>query len=137
MGKLLRNQSLNIGGLGDMEIKEVIDWMDWATIVFAFFAMFGTGINWWNAKKQKQQIDIFIKRGNQEEKIPSYIIRANFTRSEIFGVLGGLDSDRDFNIKYTKKPEFIKRILDIQQGKENSLTILLEDDDKFDWVNAK
>ncbi len=34
-----------------MEFSKIITWMDWATIIFAFGAMFGTFYNIWQRRK--------------------------------------------------------------------------------------
>lgn len=115
-------------------IKQVITLMDWATIAFAFFGMFFAGKNWWNTQKQMQPIKIIIERDGERKSLPLEIIRKNFTRSEVFGVLGAFDKDSSFKIAYTAKKEFFKQISDIQESKKDSLIVKIQEGDKFDWI---
>lgn len=116
-------------------IEQVITLMDWATIVFAFFGMFFAGNNWWNTKKQMQTIKIIIERDGKQKLLPLEIIRKNFTRSEVFGVLGAFDKDSSFKITYTAKKEFFQQISDIQESKKDLLIVKIQEDDKFDWIS--
>jgi hypothetical protein len=116
-----------------MEIKTVITWMDWATIVFSFLAMCASGLNWWNNKKQLKPIKIIIEKNGIQDTLPLDIIRKNFTRAEIFGILGAFDKDSNFKIKYTSSREFLNQISDIQESKSDQLIVKIEDKDKFDW----
>lgn len=114
-----------------MEFEKIITWMDWVTIVFAFFAMLASGFNVWQRKKDKEKIEIYIEKDNKKILLPTYVIRKNFTRAEVFGILGALEKDNDFKIKYTSDDKFIKDIFDIQTGKEKELIIKLDKNDKF------
>ena len=116
-----------------MDIKNVIEWMDWATIVFAFFGMFFAGKNWFNTRKQMQPIKIIIERNGIRNTLPLEIIRKNFTRSEVFGALGAFDKDSNFKIAYTAKKEFFQQVSDIQESKSDVLIMKIEEKDKFDW----
>lgn len=117
-----------------MEFEKVITWMDWATIIFSFFAMFFAFRNWWNNKKQTKPIQIIIDKNGQREVLPFELIRKNFNRSEIFGILGAFDKDSKFCISYTSSKDFFQQISDIQESKKNEIIIYLKDSDKFDWI---
>lgn len=117
-----------------MELEKVITWMDWATIIFSFLAMFAAGLNWWNNKKQFKPIKIIIEKNGTKDILPLDIIRKNFTRSEVFGVLGAFDKDSNFNIKSTSSRDFFNQISDIQESKSDELIIKITDEDKFDWL---
>ncbi len=116
-----------------MEFREIIAWMDWATIVFAFGAMFFSARNWWNARKQLKPIKIIIERNGEQKIIPFEIIRKNFSRAELFGILGAFDKDSKFNIKYTSSKDFFQQISDIQESKKDKIIIYVSNSDKFDW----
>lgn len=115
-------------------VEQIITWMDWATIIFAFFAMFISAVNWWNEKKQLKPIKIIIEKNGERETLPLDIVRKNFTRSEVFGVLGAFDRDSKFSIKYTSTKEFFEQISDIHELKKDYLVIPLDENDKFDWM---
>jgi len=100
------------------------------TITTVLFVIY----NWWINKKQLQKIDVYIQKGDDPKvRIPTYMIRKNFTRSELFGILGALDKERDFKIAYLKSEAFLQNVLEIQQGREDEMIIRLQDGDKFDW----
>jgi len=117
-----------------MEFGKVITWMDWVTIIFSFFAMFFAFKNWWNNKKQLKPIQIIIDRNGEKEILPFEIMRKNFTRSEIFGVLGACDKDSKFEIKYTASRDFFRQVSEVQESKIDEVIIYLKDTDKFDWI---
>lgn len=117
-----------------MEFEKVITWMDWVTIIFSFFAMFFAFKNWWNNKKQLKSIQIIIDKNGQRDILPLEIMRKNFTRSELFGVLGAFDKDSKFEIKYTASKEFFRQISDVHESKKDEIIIYLKDTDKFDWI---
>lgn len=96
--------------------------------------VYGVGYTYFSNKKQLQPIKIFLKKGNITKEIPTYIIRKNFTRGDIKGILSELhDSDEPYKISDIRKPLFLKRIFDIQQGKYSDLTINIYDSDFFEY----
>jgi len=148
MGKSLKNQHLNLGDLDSM--NELMYWFKqseaWATIealftIVSIFVTVGTLImvvkNYRANKKQLQKIDIFlhIENGTQKtlEKLPTYIIRKNFTRAELFGILSVLHSEDKFKIDYLGTVEFMEKVYQIQAGKENNLIIKISSEDNFHW----
>jgi len=103
--------------------EQLITWMDWATIVFSFFAMIGTGVNWWNNKKQLQKIPIYFN----DQKLNLDIARKDFSRQEIQGILGLFRKDMKihYDIKYLSKIDYLDSIYKIQIGEIDSLKIKL------------
>ena len=136
MEQLLKSQYLNIGGLGDMgtNFEQLITWMDWVTIIFSFITMILVIINFFKNKKQLEPVKIFISKDGKKEEIPSYILRKNFIRSDIKGILKELhDSKEDYRIKCLTQPDFLKKIFEIQQGKEDELIIEIDSNDFFKY----
>lgn len=112
-------------------ITQTIDLLDKITILFAFGAMYFSFSNWLKRKKDTEKIEIYIEKNEQKILLPSYVIRKNFTRAEVFGILGALENDSDFKIKYTSDKDFTKNIYDIQTGKEKELIVKIDENDKF------
>lgn len=94
-------------------------------------------LNWCQNHKQNKQIEIFINFKDDGEiiKLPIRLIRKNFTRAEIFGVLGAFDKDSKFTIAHTSTVVFFEDIEQIQKGKKNEICITITENDKFDRVN--
>ncbi len=118
-----------------MEFKQIITWMDWATIIFAFLAMFVSGINFYKRMKDNDEIQICIIYNNTKKLMPIVILRKHFTRAEVQGVLRALNYGKLYSIKYLLHEKFSKNILNIQNGKSKKLNIILEEGDSFDWSN--
>ena len=91
--------------------------------------------NWYQTYKQNKQIKIFIIDKGQTIELPIKLLRKNFTRAELFGVLGAFDRDSKFNIEYTSTVNFFENIKNIQNAKSNEMTIIITEKDKFDRVN--
>jgi len=111
------------------------------TNIWAFFdaivttiTVYGVGYNYFQNKKQLQPIKIFIKKGNKQKEIPTYIIRRNFTRADIKGILSELHNSEDFfKIHDITQPIFLKKIFEIQQGKGSELIINIYPEDFFEY----
>lgn len=115
-------------------ILDIIDTLDKITIVFAFIIMLSTLYNAYWSFKGRTEIDIIIlEPNNQSILLPHKILRKNFTRAEIFGVLGALDKDSKFDIKHTASKEFFADILAVQKAKKDKIVIKIDENDKFDW----
>jgi len=115
------------------EIEQVITWMDYATIIFAFIAMFGTGLNWWNRKKQLQKVKIYFNliNNNKEYPVDTNLTRKDCQRSEIQGILRTklIKSETSYKIKYLSNKEYVEQIFNIQNSKSDKLTIYLQEDE--------
>jgi len=105
--------------------QEVITWMDWITIVFAFFAMLGAGVNWWNNKKQLQKITIYFN----DKKLNLDITRKDVTRQELQGILGILRKNMktNYHVEYLSNIEYLDKIYQIQKCKKDALVIIITD----------
>ncbi|MBD3842081.1 MAG: hypothetical protein IE909_09395 [Campylobacterales bacterium] len=104
-------------------INVVIEYMDKATIVFAFITMIGVLYNIKQNKKQLDKIPIYFN----EKKLNLDIARKDFSRQEIQGILGLFRKDMKihYDIKYLSKIDYLDSIYKIQVGKEDSLKIEL------------
>lgn len=126
---------MNIGDLGNM--NEIIDWFGGSiwTFIDALVTMFTLWLvfnNWRNSQKQLEPIKLFIEKEGIIKEIPTYIIRRNFTRSDIKGILKELhESKEDFKIKDIIQADFLKKIFEIQQGNASELVIKIIDTDFF------
>lgn len=91
--------------------------------------------SWYQSFKQNKQIKIFIIDNGQTIELPIKLLRRNFTRAELFGILGAFEKDSKFNIEYTSTIDFFENIENIQNAKSNEITIIITEKDKFDRVN--
>lgn len=83
--------------------------------------------------KENDKIEIYTKKPNEEkQQLSTYIVRKNFTRAEIFGILGALHKEGKFEIKYTSSIDFAKDVFDVQTGKKEELIIKLDSKDEFE-----
>jgi hypothetical protein len=118
-------------------MNEIIDWFGGSiwTFIDALVTMFTLWLvfnNWRNSQKQLEPIKLFIEKEGIIKEIPTYIIRRNFTRSDIKGILKELhESKEDFKIKDIIQADFLKKIFEIQQGNASELVIKIIDTDFF------
>ena len=93
--------------------------------------------NWYQNYKQNQEIriQIVLQHMNITKVLPIPLIRKNFTRSELFGILGAYDKDSKFCIENTSSIKFFEDIRNIQEGKLDEISIIIKKEDKFDMVN--
>ena len=93
--------------------------------------------NWYQNYKQNQEIriQIVLQHMNITRVLPIPLIRKNFTRSELFGILGAYDKDSKFCIEHTSSIKFFEDIRNIQEGKLDEISIIIKKEDKFDMVN--
>lgn len=118
----------------------VITWLDIITIVFGFITMIFTIWNWctnrrWN-NLLEQDIEIVLKCGEKQYKLPHTVKRRHFTRSEIQGILGNCyQSSGRYNLPYLGKPEYSEAIRHIQNGGSNTLVIPVSDEKEYNNFN--
>jgi len=108
----------------------------WSTVdaIVTLITVYGVGYTYFTNKRQMEPIKIFIKKENIIKEIPTYIIRKNFTRGDIKGILSELHESKDpFKIADIKKPLFLQKIFEIQQGKGSELVINIYQDDFFEY----
>ena len=93
--------------------------------------------NWYQNYKQNQEIriQIVLQHMNITKVLAIPLIRKNFTRSELFGILGAYDKDSKFCIEHTSSIKFFEDIRNIQEGKLDEISIIIKKEDKFDMVN--
>ena len=92
--------------------------------------------NLYQSFKQNKQIKIFIEKNKVKRPIPSYILRKNFVRSDIKGILKELhNSKEDYRIEYLINPNFQKEIFEIQKGIGDELVIYISENDFFVYEN--
>jgi len=100
------------------------------SIVAMLLTLYFSYKNWKFNKRQSDVISLYINN----IKVDSHILRQNFNRAEIKGILSELhDSDKFFRIKYIAddKSTFLKDIYDIQVGTEKKFIIKLDEKDFF------
>ena len=97
-----------------------------ALAILAFMVYFKYG-------KQLEPITIVIEKDTEQTELPLKIIRKNFTRSEVSGILRALDKGSEFNISYTSSLDFFNDIEKVQEGKKDMLVIKLGTEDKFEF----
>jgi len=117
------------------EIIKLFTGDTWAFIdaMITLLTVAGVTYGVWDNINQKKQIKIYVERDGKKDLLPINFIRKNFTRAELFGVLGPLDKDSAFRIKSTSTKEFLDSIVEIQNGNKDELTIFIVDGDKFEW----
>ncbi|MSN96877.1 hypothetical protein F1B92_06820 [Campylobacter sp. FMV-PI01] len=113
--------------------NNIITYLDYITIIFAFCAMFASGYNLFSRRKDMEEIEIFIINKDKKIKLPIRILRKNITRAEIKGIVSDFEKDHNFTISYLKSPEFLNDIFLIQKGKKDVLVIEIKEYDKFDF----
>ncbi len=113
--------------------KEVITWMDWATIVVSFFAMFFAGKNWLNDRKKLEKVEVYFNliSNNKEFAVDTNLTRKDCQRSEVQGILRTklIKGKSFYEIDYLSNKKYVEQIFDIQNSKSNKLTIYLQDDE--------
>jgi hypothetical protein len=116
-----------------MEFKQVITWMDIATIIFSFLTMLFVGYNFVKNRKQFDKIEIIFKvlSTKQEITIDKNLTRKDCKRSEIQGILRTklTKEARTYNINYIGTDEYFENIYQIQIAKSDYLYIELGDDE--------
>lgn len=121
-------------------MNELMSWFEGTTWTFidACVTALTLGlviINWYQNYKQNKQITIYILHNGVKTKLPIKLIRKNFTRAELFGVLGAFDKDSKFTIAHTASVEFFEDIEKIQNASKDEICIIISENDKFDRVN--
>ena len=96
-----------------------------SAVAVAFLAFFG----YINYIKLEDKIKIYflIKETNKKIDLNISILRKNFTRSELMGILGMIrkDSTQPFDISYLKQTSILDKIHNIQKGNSKEFIILV------------
>lgn len=108
--------------------------IDVVTIWFAGAIMLVSTINYLRNRSKKlldmEEVKIILQNGddvNSQKELAQTIIRSNLTRAELKGCLRDCHKvSGDFNIPYLGQRVFSQNLLDAQQGKTNSVLIILE-----------
>ena len=91
--------------------------------------------NYLSNKKQLEKVQLLIS-DKKDNLIPvqSYILRKNFNRVEVKGILKELNIEKEYAIDYISNPKssFLKDIFEIQNGRRDELVINVIEGDKFD-----
>ena len=106
-------------------------YIDIITTIVSFITLIFVFRNWRNAKKQQEPVKIVLKFKDRDVTLPIELIRKNFTRAEVFGLIRVFDKDHQFHIEYTSTKEFFEQLLEVQEGKKDTFSILIGKDDKF------
>ncbi len=137
-------------------MNELMNWVQkseiWASvdasftlvsIVLTAFTLFFSFKNWKNVKKQKkislEKIKVYFEVGkNLEKECRFEIIRKDFTRAEIAGMLSIIlrDSKIRYNIDYLMTQTFFDDIFKVQINKSSLIIIQMnkEEEKKFNKI---
>jgi len=107
----------------------------WIDAIITIFTLIMVYISYKEQQKQLELIEIYIDIEGTLCKIPVYIIRKNFTRAEIKGILRGLVKNDSYSIEYIDNPRstFLKDVIAIQQGQKDKLIITIEPQDQCEF----
>jgi len=95
-----------------------------ALLAFMVYARYGS---------QLKPISIVIKQDGSEKELNVKILRKNFTRSELMGVLGVIHkSPEKFEIAHIATTEFFKDLEDVQENRKDSLVLMINENDTFE-----
>ena len=118
--------------------KSVWNFIDgFITVGTLLAVLINTYINSTNEEKSLEKISIYLKviENNDTYKLNLEIPRKNISRAEIQGILGNFLQDIDrYKIIYMSEIEYLNKIYDIQDNKDNKLVINItkEELDQFD-----
>jgi len=115
---------------------QIITYLDYVTIVFAFVIMILTILNFVRERKQLDRIGILFWFEGGEIVVDDNLTRKDCQRSEIQGILRTkLKKGRSFyDVAFLKERAYFENIYKIQKGKEDRLVIrlTLEELEQFD-----
>jgi len=114
-------------------LEEFYDALDVAAAVaLALLALWG----YIEYSRGEDSISIYFDVEGEVQNTYLSLLRKNFTRAELLGLLGMLQKDptKRFVITSTKKPDFQKRIQDIQTGKDKEFMIYMEKKDREQFL---
>ena len=96
-----------------------------ALALLAFFA-------YYNYTKEDDVIKIYFEINRNKIDSNLSLLRKEFSRSEILGLLGMIQKDQEkrFKLAYFQNPEILKAIQKIQKGEGKEFTIKLQEDEK-------
>ncbi len=96
-----------------------------ALALLAFFA-------YYNYTKEDDVIKIYFEINGDKIDSNLSLLRKEFSRSEILGLLGMIQKDQEkrFKLAYFQNPEILKAIQKIQKGEGKEFTIKLQEDEK-------
>lgn len=89
---------------------------------------------WYNYKQNQKQLEpIKIYLSTQVEPLSSFVLRKNFNRAEVKGILRELAQESEYKIDYISNPKstFLKDIYNIQIGETDQLTVIIQEGDTF------
>lgn len=77
-------------------------------------------------------IKIYFQTGNKKIDTKLSLLRKEFSRSELLGLLGMVQKDQKerYKLAYFQNPEILKEIQKIQKGDGKEFIIKIEDDEK-------
>ncbi len=81
--------------------------------------------------KQEESIKIYFLENGKKIDTGLSLLRKEFSRSEILGLLGMIqkDPEKRFNLSYFQNPDILKDIQKIQKGDGDEFTITLKKDE--------
>lgn len=111
---------------------DFIYWVNVVTVLFSGAAMVFSGKNLRHNRKLAEHIPVYIEKNGKKEYLDLEIIRKDFNRSELFGILGSLEKSGKFDIEYFSSKKFYKQLSDLQKSKKDEFVIYLKDSDRFE-----
>ena len=89
---------------------------------------------WYNYKENQKQLEpIQIHLSTQTKPLSSFVLRKNFTRAEVKGILRELAEEKDYEIDYISNPKssFLRDVYNVQTSKTDNLTVMIKEKDIF------
>ena len=89
------------------------------------------GFAYWEYIKGENTIKIYFLANGKKIDTGLSLLRKDFSRSELLGLLGmvQVDPEKRYKLKYFQNPEILKEIQKIQKGQSREFTIELADDE--------
>jgi len=111
---------------------DIWHWVD-ASITIA--TVFGVWYNYIQNQRKLDKINMILNYHGEEIPIKSYMIRSNFSRAEIKGILAGLCQEKTYKIEYTDSEQstFLEDVYKIQTGTERNFIIKIKPSDIFTY----
>ena len=113
--------------------KESSIWELWETIDVALAVALGlmAFLAYKDFISSEDEIKLYFKINENKKDTGLRLLRKNFTRSEILGVLGMIQKDpKDrFNIKYMKNKKFLEDLNKLQKGNDKKFVLLMTEEE--------
>lgn len=115
-------------------------WDLWGTVDVAFAVSLGilAFMAYLEFIKSEEEVSIYFKVDRELKDTGLSLLRKDFTRGEILGVLGMIQKDtvKRYSIAYMKKRDFLQSLHAIQKGRDKKfvMPMTLEEFEQFELV---